>query len=96
VVLSTVISDTRRRAIASDTARCTHTHLGCPCGGDAAVHAARAQQVESDQQVGSDQSEAMVECPECGEPSSPLRIVTWGHCRVCHTANSRLINPLRW
>jgi hypothetical protein len=92
VLLSNVISDTRRRAIASETARCTHTHLGCPCGGDAAVHTARAQQVET-AQAG---SEATVDCPECGEPSSPLRIVTWGHCRVCHTANSRLINPLRW
>ncbi|WP_299954870.1 hypothetical protein [uncultured Modestobacter sp.] len=37
-----------------------------------------------------------VECPECGEPSSPARISTWGHCRACRTADSRAIQPLRW
>ncbi|MCW2509126.1 MAG: hypothetical protein JWR28_909 [Modestobacter sp.] len=82
----------RRRAIASDTARCTQAHLGCPCEGDEAVHAARAQHVEN-AQAG---SEATVDCPECGEPSSPLRIVTWGHCRACRTADSRAKSPLRW
>jgi hypothetical protein len=91
-LLSSVITDTRRRAIAIDTARCTEAHVGCPCAGDEAVHATRAQQVES-AQAG---TEAMVDCPECGEPSSPLRIVTWGHCRACRTADSRAIQPLRW
>jgi hypothetical protein len=80
----------RRRAIAIDTARCTEAHLGCPCAGDDAVHAARARR------VGESSSEGLVECPECGEPSSPLRIVTWGHCRVCRTADSRAKSPLRW
>ncbi|MFQ1003216.1 hypothetical protein [Modestobacter sp. SSW1-42] len=41
-------------------------------------------------------SEATVECPECGAPSSPARIATWGHCRACRTADSRSIQPLRW
>jgi hypothetical protein len=90
--LSTVRTNTRRRAIATDSARCTEAHLGCPCEGDDAVHAARAEQVET-AQAG---SEAMVDCPECGEPSSPLRIVTWGHCRACRTADSRATQPLRW
>lgn len=56
------------------------------------LHAARADRVTT-AQVG---SEAMVDCPECGEPSSPLRIVTWGHCRACRTADSRAKSPLRW
>ena len=74
----------------TDTARCTEAHVGCPCAGDEAVHAARAEQVQNAQ------IEATVECPECGEPSSPQRIVTWGHCRVCRTADSRNKTPLRW
>jgi len=40
--------------------------------------------------------EQTVECPECGEPSTPLSVVTWGHCRACRTAQSRTIYPLRW
>ena len=74
----------------TETARCTEAHVGCPCAGDEAVHAARAEQVASTQ------APATVECPECGEPSSPQRIVTWGHCRVCRTADSRNKSPLRW
>jgi len=92
VQLSSVEADTRRRTIASDTASCTEAHLGCPCAGDDRVHAARAQQV-GEAQTG---AEGMVDCPECGEPSSLLRIVTWGHCRACRTADSRLTQPLRW
>ncbi len=41
-------------------------------------------------------SQEVVECPECGGQATPLQIVTWGHCRPCHTANSRSIQPLRW
>ncbi len=41
-------------------------------------------------------SESTVDCPECGEPSSPQRIATWGHCRACRTADSRSKSPLRW
>jgi ribosomal protein L40E len=37
-----------------------------------------------------------VDCPECGAATTPLAIVTWGNCRVCRTAQSRLTNPLRW
>jgi predicted nucleic acid-binding Zn ribbon protein len=86
------MGDTRRRAITNDTARCTEAHLGCPCDGDDAVHAARADHVTTAQ---ADSAE-LVDCPECGEPSSPLRIVAWGHCRACRTADSRAKSPLRW
>ncbi|HEY0126056.1 MAG TPA: hypothetical protein VGB58_02840 [Blastococcus sp.] len=37
-----------------------------------------------------------VECPECGATTTPLTIVTWGHCRSCRTAQSREVYPLRW
>ncbi|HEY0509757.1 MAG TPA: hypothetical protein VGD12_16985 [Blastococcus sp.] len=37
-----------------------------------------------------------VACPECGAPTTPLNIVTWGHCRSCRTAQSREMYPLRW
>lgn len=37
-----------------------------------------------------------VECPECGGPSTAAALERWGNCRVCRTAQSRLINPLRW
>jgi hypothetical protein len=71
----------------TDTARCTEGPLGCPCGGDEAVHAGY---------TATPQTAATVECPECGEPSSPQRVAAWGHCRVCHTADSRTKSPLRW
>ena len=85
-----------RRAIPSHTARCTA--VDCPCAGDDAVHAAHsaaqpAAQAPAD--VPADGA-SMVECPECGEPSTPARIATWGHCRVCRTADSRQKSPLRW
>ena len=37
-----------------------------------------------------------VDCPECGASTSPLSIVSWGHCRACRTAQSREMYPLRW
>ena len=37
-----------------------------------------------------------VECPECGGPSTVLALSRWGNCRACRTAQSRLVNPLRW
>ena len=37
-----------------------------------------------------------VECPECGGPSTAPALQRWGNCRACRTAQSRLINPLRW
>jgi hypothetical protein len=92
VQLSSVRTNPRRPAIASDTARCTDADLDCPCAGDAAAHAAHAGQGAS-APTGPD---GMVECPECGEPSNPQRITTWGHCRACRTADSRAIRPLRW
>ncbi|MCZ2813385.1 hypothetical protein O2W53_00965 [Modestobacter sp. VKM Ac-2978] len=93
--LSSVVGDTRRRPIATDHARRSETHLDCPCAGDTAVHARHAGEAPS---VGEAQpgTEGMVECPECGEPSSHVRIATWGHCRVCRTADSRATQPLRW
>ena len=54
------------------------------------MHAAHAQQ------AGGAPTNGAVECPECGEPSSPARIATWGHCRACRTADSRAKSPLRW
>ncbi|GAA4741685.1 hypothetical protein GCM10023328_23620 [Modestobacter marinus] len=98
VLLSSVVTDPRRRPIATDHARCPGADPGCTCAGDQAVHAARAQPgggAPSGSGV-PDGADALVDCPECGEPSSPLRIVTWGHCRVCRTADSRSKSPLRW
>jgi hypothetical protein len=37
-----------------------------------------------------------VECPECGGPTTPLALETWGNCRACRTAQSRQVEPLRW
>ena len=37
-----------------------------------------------------------VECPECGGPSTAPALQRWGNCRACRTAQSRLVNPLRW
>ena len=90
VQASTVIGDTRRRIIATNPAGCPDARPGCPCAGDEAVHAARAEQVTPS---GAD---ALVECPECGRPSNPHPISTWGHCRACRTADSRAVQPLRW
>jgi hypothetical protein len=42
------------------------------------------------------QSDVPVDCPECGRPTTPLAIVTWGNCRACRTAHSRVTDPLRW
>ncbi|MCZ2830881.1 hypothetical protein O2W14_18730 [Modestobacter sp. VKM Ac-2986] len=80
----------RRRTIAINPAGCTDAHLGCPCAGDPAVHAARAEAVTAAA------PDATVECPECGEASTPRPVATWGHCRACRTADSRAIQPLRW
>jgi hypothetical protein len=85
-----VASTTRRLAIAIEAGRCTHDHLGCSCRGDQSVHDERAQEISDAR------SPELVDCPECGQPSTPLRIVTWGHCRACRTADSRAKSPLRW
>jgi hypothetical protein len=57
-----------------------------------AVHEQRSQDIVDARA----HAEDTVECPECGEPSTPLSVVTWGHCRACRTAQSREIYPLRW
>jgi hypothetical protein len=36
------------------------------------------------------------ECPECGGPSTAPALQRWGNCRACRTAQSRLVEPLRW
>jgi len=82
----------RRHPVPVPSARCADTHLGCPCRGDATIHEARAREI-SDARAAASES---VECPECGEQSAPLSVVTWGHCRACRTAQSRDIYPLRW
>ena len=88
--LSSVLGEDRRSVIAIEAGRCTHDHLGCSCGGDEAAH------VERSQEISDAHAPELVDCPECGEPSAPLRIVAWGHCRACRTADSRAKSPLRW
>ncbi len=56
------------------------------------IHEERSRQI-SDARA---QASESVECPECGEQSTPLSVATWGHCRACRTAQSRTIYPLRW
>jgi predicted nucleic acid-binding Zn ribbon protein len=41
-------------------------------------------------------SHEVVDCPECGSPTTPLALLSWGNCRACRTAHSRLVDPLRW
>ena len=72
--------------------RCAEAHLGCPCRGDQTIHEARSKEI-SEARAAAHES---VECPECGEASSPLSVTTWGHCRACRTAQSREMYPLRW
>ena len=72
--------------------RCADAHLGCPCRGDASIHEERGRAIAAARQ----QSAETVECPECGDSTAPLSIVTWGHCRACRTAQSREMYPLRW
>jgi hypothetical protein len=72
--------------------RCAEAHLGCPCRGDQSIHEERSQAIADARAEG----QQAVDCPECGGPTTPLSIVTWGHCRVCRTAQSREMYPLRW
>ena len=71
---------------------CADAHLGCPCRGDSARHQERAQQIAEARAQGAE----AVDCPECGGPTTPLAIASWGNCRACKTAQSRLTHPLRW
>jgi ribosomal protein L37AE/L43A len=56
------------------------------------MHAERSSQVDEARA----QAHEPVDCPECGSPTTPLSLLTWGNCRVCRTAHSRAVEPLRW
>ncbi len=90
--MGSVGQDTWRLPIAARPARCADDHLGCPCQGDETIHATRAAEVRQAQEA-DDEAAA---CPECGVTTSPVQLVTWGHCRACRTADSRAVQPLRW
>jgi hypothetical protein len=87
-----VYTEPGRHPVPIQYARCAESHLGCSCRGDESVHEARAKEVDEARAHAAD----TVDCPECGEPTQPLRLLAWGHCRACHTAQSRTIHPLRW
>ncbi|SDN74897.1 hypothetical protein SAMN05428965_1440 [Geodermatophilus sp. DSM 45219] len=78
--------------IATHRGRCAEAHLGCPCRGDETIHEERSREITEAR----GRSAESVECPECGSPTTPLAIVSWGNCRACRTAQSREVNPLRW
>jgi hypothetical protein len=78
--------------ITTPRGRCAEAHLGCPCRGDETIHQERARELTEARA----RSQEPVDCPECGSPTTPLALVTWGNCRVCRTAQSRQITPLRW
>ena len=71
---------------------CAEAHLGCPCRGDEAIHEERSRAISEAR----DRAGESVDCPECGQPTTPMQIVSWGNCRPCRTAQSRLTHPLRW
>ena len=87
---STVITDTRRRTIATNPAGSPHDRAGSPSAGHPAAPPTTATVPDADAPA------ASVECPECGGPSTSKPIATWGHCRACRTADSRAVQPLRW
>jgi hypothetical protein len=78
--------------VATWPGRCAEAHLGCPCRGDQVVHEERSKEISEARS----HAQETVECPECGEATTPLCIVSWGHCRACRTAQSREMYPLRW
>ena len=78
--------------ISTRRGRCTEAHLGCPCRGDRTIHEERSREIAEART----RSDASVECPECGSPTTALAIVSWGNCRACRTAHSRQTQPLRW
>ena len=83
---------TQGGTIAAHRGRCAEAHLGCPCRGDETIHEERSREITEARA----RLQESVDCPECGAATTPLAIVTWGNCRVCRTAQSRLTNPLRW
>ncbi|MGY1839976.1 MULTISPECIES: hypothetical protein [unclassified Modestobacter] len=82
----------RRLPIDTPRRRCADAHLGCTCRGDDAVHDQRARERDEARAQAGD----VVPCPECGRPTTPFQLVTWGNCRACRTAQSRSMEPLRW
>jgi hypothetical protein len=72
--------------------RCTGAGLDCPCKGDQRIHAEHSRELA---EAGTGSQEP-VDCPACGAPTTPLALVSWGNCRACRTAQSRLTHPLRW
>ena len=81
-----------RHPVPVQAGRCVEAHLGCPCRGDASIHEERSKEIS---EARAHAGEA-VDCPECGAATTPLNIVSWGHCRACRTAQSREMYPLRW
>ena len=81
-----------RHPVPVQAGRCAEAHLGCPCRGDASIHEERSKEISEARAHSGD----AVDCPECGAATTPLNIVTWGHCRACRTAQSREMYPLRW
>jgi len=86
------ISSAGRHTVTTWPGRCAEAHLGCPCRGDQAIHEERSKEITEARA----HSQDAVDCPECGATTTPLSIVTWGHCRACRTAQSREMYPLRW
>jgi hypothetical protein len=78
--------------IATTRGHCADAHLGCPCRGDETIHEERSREITEART----RSAESVDCPECGSATTPLAILSWGNCRACRTAQSRLTNPLRW
>ncbi|CAA9249959.1 MAG: hypothetical protein AVDCRST_MAG52-2425 [uncultured Blastococcus sp.] len=81
-----------RHPVATWPGRCAEAPLGCPCRGDQTIHEERSKEISEAHAA----AQQFVECPECGAATSPLSIVSWGHCRACRTAQSREMYPLRW
>jgi hypothetical protein len=71
---------------------CAEAHLGCTCHGDRAAHERRAREISEART----RSGERVPCPECGEETTPVNLLSWGNCRACRTAQSRSVDPLRW
>lgn len=83
---------TEGNAITTHAGRCAEANHGCPCRGDQTIHQERSRALDEARAS----SEVAVDCPECGSPTTPLSIVSWGNCRACRTAHSRTTHPLRW
>ena len=100
-----------RESVRDDVLRDSDTHTVCPWKGtasyfdvevdgevnrDAAWYYPTPKDAAREITAARAQAQDCVECPECGASTTPLNIVTWGHCRACRTAQSREMYPLRW